>query len=91
MSHTHAGRTRQAAKARRLATGIASLEGLDDSTLDEIFCRVSALYQAAYMPLSARHISNEEALIRMALPWHMAPTLLARMNTHDAHCTTVPA
>jgi hypothetical protein len=91
MSLMHAGRSRQAAQARHLASGIAILEVLDDSTLDEVVCRVSALYKAAYVPRSARRrqMRNDEALIPMALPWHMAPTLFARMK--DAQSTSVPA
>jgi hypothetical protein len=80
----HAGRKgARHAESRTLASGIVSLENHDDATLDEIFRRASALYQAAYVPqrnAGSDEMDPSEALIRMALPWHMAPPLLARMK-----------
>jgi hypothetical protein len=75
-----AGRRGTHASARSLASGIEILENQDDETLDEIFCKASALYQAAYAPCRRGETSSDEALIRMALPWHVVPTLLARMK-----------
>jgi hypothetical protein len=81
----HAGARRGAhPQARTLASGIASLEKQDDATLDETFRRASALYKAAYQPRSRVQMDSYEALIRMALPWHTTPRLLARMKLTSA-------
>lgn len=76
----------RASHARTLASDIASLENQDEATLDETVRCASALYQAAYRPRSHMQRNDmdlDEALIRMALPWHLAPRLLARMLSFD--------
>lgn len=76
-SATGAGRRGRSEKARAIAQRMQALAHLEDTAREEVICRVSALYQAAYQPVRQREVSEQEALIRMALPWHMAPRLLA--------------
>ena len=87
MSNSAGVKNGQPGPARTLASGIASLDRHDDTTLDEMFRRASALYQAAYAPRrgsGSEAEDSQETLIRMALPWHMAPRLLARMKLYDS-------
>ena len=60
-----------------LAQRMHALSHMEEAVREEVICRVSALHQAAYPKVKKHVVSEQEALIRMALPWHMAPRLLA--------------
>lgn len=76
---------RRANVAQILAGRIDGNVAEDDGTFEEVLCKVAALYQAAYTSKrndGDREMTEQEMLIRMALPWHMAPRQLAALIAH---------
>jgi hypothetical protein len=72
---------RKARAAQRLA-GASQNSTQDDGCMEEVRVKVAALYEVAYSKRCNENgvaLSEQELIMRMALPWHIAPRQLGAL------------
>lgn len=93
----HAGTEERRARVAQIVFDRAGRNADDDESFKEVLVTVSALYRAAYAPprpagagggaassdgQNTGKITKQELLMRMALPWLLAPRHLAALISH---------